>query len=76
MSVYLPRPRLFMRLDERWLDTCGWSDFDIQDGYCLDAPQAIPAGCQAQGDGFFGIANIDREWEARRRIDKALEKLL
>lgn len=73
---FLPIPRLYMKLDERWLDIGGWSDFDIQDGYQLDAPQAIPSGCQARGDGFFGVANVDREWEARAEIDATIDEIL
>jgi hypothetical protein len=78
---FLPIGALYLEMDNRWLEIAGWSDFDIQDGYRLDAPQAIPSGCQVgtqhfRGDGFFGIANVDREWEVRDLIQEAIDEFL
>lgn len=72
---FLPRRALYLRLSLRWLELAGWEAFDIQDGYSLDAPQAIPAGCQAGRHGFFGIANVDREWQAREQLNKEIEEI-
>lgn len=73
---FMPRPQLFMKLDLRWLDIAGWNAYDELNGYELSAPEALPAGCQAAGDAWFGVANVPREWEAhQRRREMVMERL-
>lgn len=71
---FLPCPSLYLQMDDRWLDVAGWDSFDIQNGYALEAPNALPAGCQAARHGFFGIANVPREWEAHEAINETIEE--
>jgi hypothetical protein len=73
---FLPRPALYLKLDRRWIDIAGFSAFDDQNGYDLSAPNALPAGCQAGGDRWFGVANVPREWETHQAMSQALEKVL
>jgi hypothetical protein len=72
----MPRPQLFLKLDQRWLDAAGWHAFDELNGYELSAPEALPAGGQASGDAWFSVSNVPREWEEHRRLQDLAAGLL